>query len=565
MNSRPLSQVDSRANKVRAADLVLQILADAGIDTVFGLPGGTIAPIFDAFIDNKDMKLIVSAHENTAVFAACGYAALTGKPGVVLVTSGPGILNAMTGIASAFNDGIPLIVLVGEVATTNLGRKALQEGSQHGLDILSMLSPITKMAEMIGQPRMIAPLLTRALSIASSGCKGPVLLQLPIDVLRAGADPVYLSAAPRVEFGLDLVAVREVAQILENSRRPLIFAGAGCRSTHATAALVRLAEKLQCPVVTTPKGKGVFPESHPLALGVIGTGGHPSAHSYLQGGIDDLLAVGTSLGELATDGWSALLEASNSFMQIDIETRNIGRNYRVSHALIGHAGTVLDQVNHAIIERPRAMREFGVRTDPANELPESQTITAPVILRTLQDLLPEKTTYCADIGEHLLFATHFLAIDNHEHFFVMSGLGSMGSGFGAAFGVASQGKRTVAICGDGGFMMMLGDVATAVRERLPIVFCVINDRRYGMVELGNQAVYGRTQPYPQGTDQLAQVTRQLGARSFTVSTLADLAMLPGELEATTTEPLVIDVRVDLASRMKRNKRFESLCGVEERR
>jgi thiamine pyrophosphate-dependent acetolactate synthase large subunit-like protein len=114
-------------------------------------------------------------------------------------------------------------------------------------------------------------------------------------------------------------------------------------------------------------------------------------------------------------------------------------------------------------------------------------------------------------------------------------------------------------------MMMLGDVATAVRERLPIVFCVINDRRYGMVELGNQAVYGRTQPYPQGTDQLAQVTRQLGARSFTVSTLADLAMLPGELEATTTEPLVIDVRVDLASRMKRNKRFESLCGVEERR
>ena len=541
------------------ATAVVDAILRAGTDDIFALPGGTIAPVLDACLD-RSVRVMTSRHESGAMFAAAGYARATDRVGVVCVTSGPGILNAMTGLAAAHCEGIPLLVLAGEVPRALHGRKSLQEGTAHNLNVVAMARLVSKMAMEVTQPESVPAIIERAIRTATSGRPGPVVLTIPMDVSLAQIRVPTIASEVHVSFDTRTRAmgraIERAAKSLLLAKTPVLFVGSGGRHGSAPTQLTRLAERLNAPVMTTPKAKGIFPESHPLSLGVFGHGGHPSTTAYLERGVDVLLAVGTSLSDPGTDGFSKLLRARKEFIQIDVDAMQLGRNYPVTQGLIGDAETLLGQLASRLPRRP-AVRSFGVKrhSDPAND--HGTPITPQRALWELQQMMPADTYYTCDIGEHLLFATHYLAIDRPGAFMVMNGLASMGSGFGASLGVqvALPDRPVVAICGDGTFAMLGTEIGTATAARLPLVVMVLNDQRYGMVELGNRAIYGRTPTYSTRPMDVAEFAAAHGARSKVIRQ-------PGDILATDLtrrrEPIVLDVRIDPRAKMPKNARFDEL-------
>lgn len=557
----------------RAADVLIDILIASGVDTVFGLPGGTIAPLHDALLDRPEVRVITTRHESGAMFAAAGYARMTGKLGVVLVTSGPGILNSLTGAASAYCDGLPVLLLAGEVPRQVFGRNALQEGSANHLDIVGMCRHISKLALQVPRPDVAPAMLKRAIMTALSGRKGPVIMTLPLDVTSAQICVPELTSEVGISYALDSVemsrAIRDAAQALRTAQRPVIFAGSGARWGRAPELLRELAERLQIPVITTPKGKGVFPESHPLSLGIFGHGGHPSSTAYLSGGIDTLLVVASGLTDPATDGWSDLLKPTRDFIQIDADVMQLGRNYPVTQGLVGAADSLLEKLNHRLRLEKRPPAKFGVERylDPETcEFGPEGRITPQRALWELQKTMPADTIYTSDIGEHLLFATHYLQIDDPQGFLIMTGLASMGSGIAGAIGarLAFPDRPAVAICGDGCYSMGLGDVAVAARDSIPLLVAVLNDERYGMVEIGHEAVYGRRAPYPAGPMDVLQLARGVGAAAKRIEHAGQILELD-LIKLLGRGPVVLDISIDREVKMPKNQRNESLRVTEAQR
>ncbi len=425
----------------RTADILVDELIAAGVEVVFGIPGGAIAPLNDALLDRPEIRVVTTRHESGAVFAAAGYARATGKLAPVMVTSGPGVLNTWTGLASAYCDGLPLLVLAGEVSRPLFGKGALQDGSANNLNVVGMASSITKLARELTEPGSAPFVLRQAIATATHGRPGPVLLTMPIDITGAMSSVTDI-APPLLETQkvVDLTSIERVAEILAAAKRPLIFAGSGLRWGQGPSALRRLAERLQAPVLTTMKAKGVFPDSHPLSIGMFGYSAHPSATDYLCQGVDVVLAVGSGLTDPATNGWSSLLDPDLHFIQIDTEPLHMGRHYSLSMGLIGPADILLCKITERLPARPRKARTFGLRyyTDPSVIRNGEEGRIAPQrALWELQQVLPRDTRYTCDIGEHLLFATHYLKIDDPHGFHVMTGLGSMGSSIASATGCAS--------------------------------------------------------------------------------------------------------------------------------
>lgn len=560
------TKASARDEGRRAADVLVDVLATEGVEVVFGIPGGAIAPLYDALIDHPEIRVVTSRQESGAMFAAASYARMTGKIGVVLVTSGPGLLNSITGLASAFCDGMPVLLLAGEVPRSVFGRQALQEGSSHHLDVITSCRPLTKMAVQVPFADAAPAILKRAIATALSGRRGPVLLTLPLDVMGTEIRAPKLVSDVHVTHGVESPLMRsaldEVAALLVTAKRPLILAGSGARWDDGPAQLRALAERLQVPVITTPKGKGVFPESHPLSLGVFGYGGHPSATRHLEGGVDVLLTIGSSLGDVATNGWSKLLVPTTHFVQIDVDAMQIGRNYRVSHGLVGKAADLIREICTRLPSDAICPRRYGVErftnASSAEPGPEGR-ITPMRAIWELQRRMPRNAMFTCDIGEHLLFATHYLEIDDPEGFSVMTGLGSMGSSIAAALGarLARPDRPAVAICGDGCFAMNIGDLAVAAKEKIPLVVAVLNDERYGMVEIGHQALYGRTPDYSMGPMNIAMMARGVGAHAVSIDAShqlygTDLSSLEQGI------PIVFDIHVDRAVHMPRNARFDNL-------
>jgi acetolactate synthase I/II/III large subunit len=527
----------------RGADLLVSMLHTAGVDVVFGLPGGAISPVHDALMDNS-IRVITTRHEAGAMFAAAGYAQTTGKLGVVAVTSGPGALNAMTGLASAWCDGLPVLLLVGDVPRSAQGRGVLQDSSSHGLQIVEMSRHISKLAAEIASPSALPHMLRRAIATALSGRKGPVVLTLPIDIMTSNV------SAPRVGGSVTmggLVAgetLDEIAELLLGAERPLILAGSGVRGHGAPDRLRAVAERFSCPVVTTPKAKGVFSEVHPLSLGVLGLGGHRSARRYLDSGVDVVLAIGTSLGDVSTDGFAPTLQASRALIHVDIDARNLGKSYSPTHAIVASAHELLGGLADRRQDFKPKQRNLPVGIERYHLAPSTKhdRIAPHDAIADLQRMLPADTIYTVDSGEHFLFATHYLETTHPDAFIVMTGLGSMGQSIGAAIGaqLAHPDRSVAAICGDGCFAMNAFEIATAVQEQLPIRVFVFNDECLGMVENGHEKVYGRRPRYSTGPLDICSIARGLGAKTMRIDGKNQLDPMllasPG--------PVVIDVRID---------------------
>ncbi|MGE0868164.1 MAG: thiamine pyrophosphate-binding protein [Kofleriaceae bacterium] len=545
----------------RAADLLVEGLVEAGVEMVFGIPGGAISPVYDALLDGA-VRQITTRHESGAMFAAAGYARASDKLGVVAVTSGPGILNAMTGIASAWCDGLPVLVLVGEAPRRLHGKGVLQDGSAYALNIIEMTRHITKMSVQVPDAAQLPHMLRRAITTAQSGRKGPVVLTLPLDVLTAMISPPKHSGHVEVVARIDPALVEEVARLLTNARHPLIMAGSGLRGGVSPGLLKDLAERVGCPVVTTPKSKGVFPEGHPLALGVMGLGGHPSAQRYLAGGIDVLAVLGSSLGDLATDGFASQLRPSQALIQVDIEGRNVGRSYAPTHAIVASAGDFLRALVERLPPGRRKLRQVlgGVERIPLPASAETDRIASHDAIAEIQSVLPGNTIFTVDSGEHFLFATHYLKLNEPDTFVVMTGLGSMGQSIGAAIGVGlcHPGRAVAAICGDACFAMNAFEIATAVVERIPIRVFVFNDQRMGMVENGHEVVYGRKPTYSTGPLHVGRIAEGLGASTIRIEHPGQLAE-HADLLRSFPAPLVVDVQIDPAVRLPKKDRVAAFA------
>ena len=547
--------------KKRVADQIVRVLHEAGVRTIFGVPGGAISAVYDALIDEPGITVINSHHESAAVFAAIGWAKATGKVGVVLTTSGPGVTNAITGVASAFCDGVPLLLIGGEVPRRNFGRGALQDGSVYQLNLVGMLKHVTKAATEITTADGAVFAVRKALSTAASGRKGPVFLSLPLDVQAAQTSVPRMAHNVESHFEVDRALLHTVTHRLLTAKTPLILAGSGLRHGKGAQELLKFAERMQIPVATTPKAKGVFPETHPLSLGIYGHGGHPSSAAYLEKGIDVLMGVGTSFGDAATNSWSEVLRPSEVFIQIDIDSGQIGRNYPADLGVIGAAEGVLRELA-AMAPPLRKVIDTGGRTqhtDPSKMNAIDSPIKPQRAIWELQQILPRSTAYTCDIGDHMMFALHYLTIEQPDGFHLSSGLAAMGSSLGTAMGfkLADPDRSVVAVCGDGTMAMNGLDVQDAAQAGQNIIYLVMNDRRYGMVEEGHKSIYGRSPSFPIRTS-LTKFGVGVGARVFTIDRPGQILALGAGTLLDSTCPTILDVHFDVTERMPKQARFDSL-------
>lgn len=565
----------------RAIDVFLRYLKAEGVSVVFGIPGGLLHPFFEVIEADPDIELVVTKHEEGAAFMADGYARVSRRLSVCAGTSGPGATNMITGVACAFADGVPMLVVTGQVASHMFGKGAAQETSREDMDIVAMFRPVTKYSAMVTSPESMAQHLRRALRHALTGRPGPVHLNVPVDLWErpleeAWFDPKTYRPDTRT---FDRAAVQRAATHLMNAKHPVIFAGGGVGIAGAEEHLRALAELLPARVATTPRGKGLFPEDHALSLGVMGFAGHAAARDVLLGaGTDVLLTVGTSLNETATLNWTSELRKNRVFIQADIDSDRIGRNYPVDVALVGDAQTVMvEMVYHLhrlLREGVRSASVWGadkaaprVYSSPELRTSEQVPLTPQRWRKDLEEVLPDDAVIFSDIGGHMLSNIHYLTIKEGQKFVLNLGFGSMGHGTVAPVGAAlvNRSRPVFAIIGDACFTMNGMELVTAAEYGIRVVWIVENNNMHGITWHGSKLVGSRVPlasvRYKRPLE-VAAIARAMGLAAWVVDS-------PGQIQGAVKEalkhtgPSLIEVRVDGAVAPPLGDRAKSIAGFVE--
>lgn len=570
----------------RVVDIFLRYLKAEGVRVVFGIPGGLLYPLFEAVECDEDMRLVMSKHEEGAAFMADGYARVGRALSLCAGTSGPGATNLMTGVACAFADGVPMLVVTGQAASHALGKGAAQETSREDIDIVAMFGPVTKYSAMVTSAESMPGHLRRALRQALTGRRGPVHLNVPVDVWEKPLREEWFDPRtyrPETQV-FDRTAVQRAVSILMKAKRPVVLAGSGVASAHAEDHLRTLAELLPARVATSPRGKGLFPEDHPLSLGILGFAGHREARDTILGdGVDVLLTVGASLNETTTLNWHPGLRTGKTLLQLDIDPDRIGRNYPVDLPLVGDAQTILVEL---IYHAHRSIREGSVpqstwkdapatvRGDARYLTPElrtsSQSPVTPQRWRAdLEEVLPSDAVVFSDIGGHMLSNLHYLCIRSGQRFVLNLGFGSMGHGVVAPIGAALAAPKhpVFAIIGDGGFTMNGMDILTAVECGAPVIWIVENNNMHGITHFASKQLSPSGQPLRAATYRrpvdVAGIAKAMGVATWVVDA-------PGRMQGAVREalacgaPALIEVRVDPTIAPPIGDRANSLSGFIER-
>jgi acetolactate synthase-1/2/3 large subunit len=566
-------------------DVFVRYLREEGISHVFGIVGGLLYPLMAEIEASGDIALIVTKHEEGAAFMADGYARATGKIAVCAGTSGPGATNLMTGIACAYADGVPMLVITGQAASHSLGRGAAQETAREDIDIVEMFRPITKYSAMVTRAAGLAHHVRRALRQALTGRRGPVHLNVPVDLWEQPAEEAwYEPTTYRPESrAFDRLAVQRAADELLSAEHPVLLVGSGVAAARAEEHLYALAELLPARVATTPRAKGVFPEDDPLSLGIFGNAGHCDARETILGDqIDVLFTVATSLGETSTLNWTPRLRPTRSFIQLDIDADRIGRNYPVDVPLVGDAQAILVELAYHVHRRirdgaaprsrwrehpplPRGHERYddlGARTS------ESVPITPQRWRVDLEEVLPDDALVFSDIGGHMLFNMHHLCIRRGQRFFINLGFGSMGHGTVAPIGAAMAlpGQPVFALVGDGCFAMNGMELITAAEHDVPVVWIVENNNMHGITWHCSKLLSGdapmQAAVYKRPIE-VAALARAMGLHARVVDR-------PGQMQDAVREllriggPGVIEVRVDPTCVPPLGERAKLLAGFIDR-
>ena len=485
---------------ISGAEAIVRSLKREGVKVIFGIPGGSVLPLYDALYD-ADIKHVLGRHEQCVAHMADGYARASGRPGVCVATSGPGATNLVTGLATAYMDSSPVIALTGQVARPMIGKDAFQEA-----DIVGIVTPITKYCFQLTSVEEIPRVFKTAFTIASTRRPGPVLIDMPVDVQREQAEVEftddmdlkgYNPNPPKVNHD----RVKKAAEILAEAERPLILAGGGIIWSGAHEELVKLAELLSAPVVTSLMGKGAIPEDHPLSLGMIGMHGKAYAN-YAVVECDVLLAIGTRFSDRTTGKFDEFAKGAYK-IHVDIDSAEINKNVNIDLPIIGDAKEVLRLLIKELKKlqriKPRdtwlnRIRELRAAFERGTEESTGCQLRPSLVIKLLNKMLePGKSIVTTGVGQNQMWcALHYIA-RSPRSFITSGGLGTMGFGFPAALGakVACPEKVVVDIDGDGSFLMTEQDLATSVTEGIPIIVIILNNSALGMVRQWQHLLYRR--------------------------------------------------------------------------
>lgn len=480
------------------AKALIASLEKENVDIVFGLPGGANLPIYDELVD-ANFRHILVRHEQAAGHMADGYARIKRKSGVCLATSGPGATNLITGIATAHADSIPMIAITGQVPLAMIGKDAFQE-----TDIIGISNPCTKYAFQPRKAVEIPEVIKKAFYIAESGRPGPVLVDIPKDVQQEKAEIQFPDLIKvrgyKPAFDPDLSQIEKAIDLIMKAEKPIIMAGGGVILSGAFHELQALAEILMCPVVTTFKGKGAFPENHPLAMGPIGMHGHAEANKIIIEA-DCIIAIGARFSDRSVGKFDEFGKGM-SIIHFDVDPAEIGKNKSVDVAVIGDVKSSLRTIIKMLTTK-------GLRRDPDNswlkrrkELIEyytstikdySREITAKKTLKKLRELLPPESIVTTEVGQCQMWASLHFDVISPGTFFSSTGLGTMGFGFPASIGAkaAKPNVPVVDIAGDGSFNMTENSLAVSVLEKLPVIVFLLNNYMLGMVAQWQRTFYNR--------------------------------------------------------------------------
>ena len=537
--------------KMRGAEILLDCLKQEGVDTIFGYPGGSVLPIYDALF-NSDIRHILARHEQGAVHAADAYARVTGKVGVCLATSGPGATNLVTGIATAYMDSVPMVCLTGQVSTALIGRDAFQEA-----DITGITLPITKHNYMVESTEELAQVIKEAFYIARTNRPGPVVVDLPKDIMEKVIDyqPVHNEInirGYRVMRGFNSGQVTAAAELINNAQRPVIYAGGGVISSNASAELLQLAETRKIPVTTTLMGLGGFPSTHYLSLGMLGMHGTRYAN-YAIGESDVLIAVGVRFDDRVT-GKIDTFAPNARIIHIDIDAAEIGKNVNVHVPIVGDVKEILQAVNKKLQPQPeygewhqtidRWKDEFPLRYGFSME----GRIMPQHVIEKIYELTGGEAIITTEVGQHQMWTAQFCKFKHPRTFVTSGGLGTMGFGFPAAIGakIAIPDRPVVDIAGDGSIQMNIQELGTAVQYKLPVIICILNNQFLGMVRQWQSLFYEGRYSYTDISHQpdFVKVAEAYGAIGIRVTEMKDVEpALKRALESTDC-PVVIDFWVE---------------------
>lgn len=470
--------------KMSASKAMVECLKAEGIDTVYGYPGAAICPFFDALLDEENtIKNILVRHEANGGHAASGFARMRGTPQVCIATSGPGAVNLITAIATAYADSIPIIAITGQVATEQIGSDAFQEA-----DITGAAEPFVKHSYLVKDANEIPRIFKEAFYIAGSGRPGPVLIDVPVDVQKAMIDFSYpksvkiRSYKPTIKG--NFMQVKRVAKALKNAKRPLICIGGGVFASNACEEVRKLSEIMDIPVITTMMGISCFNDEDRLFFGMIGTHGVKSANAAAND-CDTLLLVGARVGDRAVKTPLAL-EESTTIIHMDIDPAEIGKNIGTDIPLVGNAKDVLGQLLEQIepmkheewvehLEKYRVPRKF--------KKPKKGTVDPRQFIEKLSAAMPANTTVVADVGQNQIWAATSYKLKPGGRFLTSGGMGTMGYSLPCAMGakMACPDRTSLQICGDGSFQMQFMEMATCVQYGVNVKIVVMTNNRLGMV------------------------------------------------------------------------------------
>ena len=484
--------------KMSGARSLMVALEREGVDIAFGLPGGANLPIYDELY-KSNIRHILVRHEQSAAHMADGFGRVSRKPGVCFATSGPGATNIVTGIATAQADSAPMVAITGQVPLKMIGKDAFQES-----DIIGISNPIVKYAFQPTSPTEIPETVKKAFYISSTGRPGPVLIDIPKDVQQNEAEIPFPNEVkirgyhPWIDP--DIKEIERAVEMLLSAERPIILAGGGVIISGAFAELQSIAELLMIPVVTTFKGKGSFPENHPLSLGPIGMHGHAEANKMMIEA-DCVLATGSRFSDRSV-GTFEEFEKRLKIIHMDVDPAEIGKNQTTTVAVVGDIKASLRIMVKMLIQkaikrngdypwlkRVKETKEYFKENLKIHDHP----LAAAKVLRKLREVLPHQSIVTTEVGQHQMWASLFFDVIHPGTFFSSTGLGTMGWGFPAAIGAkaAKPGVPVVDIAGEGSFNMTENSLAVSVLDNLPVIVFVMNNFSLGMVAQWQRTFYDR--------------------------------------------------------------------------
>jgi acetolactate synthase-1/2/3 large subunit len=508
--------------KLSGAEIVIESLLQEGVDTIFGYPGGATTDIYDV-LEKRPIRHILVRHEQGAVHMADGYARASGKVGVCLVTSGPGATNTVTGIASAFMDSIPVVVFTGQVPTPLIGNDAFQE-----VDIVGITRPCTKHNYLVKRAEDLARVIKESFYLARAGRPGPILVDLPKDVLKEQVEFKYPKKVEmrsyRPTYGAHAGQIEKAGALIQKARRPVIYAGGGVISSRGPAELKSLAEALSIPVTTTLMGLGAFPGTHPLWLGMLGMHGTYGANMAVAHS-DVLIAIGARFDDRVT-GKVNLFAPEARIIHIDIDPTSIRKNVNVEVPIVGDCRDALTKLNSLVqkwtkqdwskLRHPwlEQIREWKESHPLAYQL-EGGKIKPQYVVEKIYEVTRGQAIITTEVGQNQMWAAQFYHFDQPNSFITSGGLGVMGYGFPAAIGakIACPDRMVFDIAGDGSIQMNIQEMATAVANNIPVKIAILNNGCLGMVRQWQELFYEKryAQTLLKGNPDFVKLAEAYGA------------------------------------------------------